>query len=376
MRKVWIEHIVSMSCVLTILILLVLIFNNQQKLKKAHHDIEIEKWLSIEYLDFDSPMHQAILEESLNFYDSTSASENAELLSNIKKYRQQQVIDASINKDLALPLDKEKLASLAIMYGKFVLVYLIAILITFYGVQTLGTYRYILHKRNQLPYTLQLVNHIRSIKFTKWNNLWQDYYPVMILFFKAVIKAIAYFVLFSPAYVLAYSIRTKFGTDMLFFMVILGVISNAMLITYSNKFFTFLVTEGRKGYVLTAIVKNMKNSYKFGIDDGIDYKNLLSLNKVFPGHVLNHIYQNAHMQYFSTIKEQASFLITGLIIIEMALNIQNHLCYELLQNILYANYAVVTLIVLAIYVLVKSTEICVDYFSFRLDKRFSNYTVD
>jgi ABC-type dipeptide/oligopeptide/nickel transport system permease component len=105
---------------------------------------------------------------------------------------------------------------------------------------------------------------------------------------------------------------------------------------------------------------------------GISWKNLLAWNKKFSGHVLDHIYQNAHIQYFPTIKEQASFLITGLIIIEMALNIQNHLCYELLQNILYANYAAATVIVLGIYLLVKTTEIAVDFFSFNKLKRYSN----
>ena len=87
--------------------------------------------------------------------------------------------------------------------------------------------------------------------------------------------------------------------------------------------------------------------------------------------MFDHIYQNARFQYLSTIKEQASFLITGLIIIEMALNIQNHLCYELLQNILYSNYAVVVSIVLAIYFLVKATEITVDFIMVKKIRQFS-----
>jgi len=155
-------------------------------------------------------------------------------------------------------------------------------------------------------------------------------------------------------------------------MVLLGVISNAVLITYANKFFTFLVSESRKGYVETAITKNLFNSYSKGGKDGISLKKIFSLKKHFPRHVFDHIYKNAHFQYLSTIKEQATFLITGLIIIEMALNIQNHLCYELLQNILYANYAIVALIVLAIYYLVKVTEMVVDYLLIHQTRKFSN----
>ena len=49
----------------------------------------------------------------------------------------------------------------------------------------------------------------------------------------------------------------------------------------------------------------------------------------------------------------------------MALNIQGHLCYELMQNILYKNLAVVLIILLGIFAIVKITEIAIDYFIHR-----------
>jgi len=369
-NKIWLEHIISIILVSALLITLIFYFNNKQKASQSKHNNTIEKWTNLSFLDFDNPMHKAILEESLNIFDSLRTEEHAELLKNINRYRQQQVLDA-LNRQENTPIHINKLYEILGMYGKFVFVFLVTIIITYYCVQTLAVYRFILFKRKQQPYLVQLANHIKSRKFTKVQNLWYDYYPALIMLFKALAKVLFYMILFSPAYVLAYSFRTKFDADMLFFMVLLGVVSNAVLITYANKFFTFLISESRKGYVETAKAKNLYNSYSKKGRDGISLKKIFSWKKSFPGHVFDHIYQNARFQYLSTITEQASFLITGLIIIEMALNIQNHLCYELLQNILYANYAIVTLIVFTIFLLVKATEITVDFMLIRQSRHFA-----
>jgi ABC-type dipeptide/oligopeptide/nickel transport system permease component len=88
--------------------------------------------------------------------------------------------------------------------------------------------------------------------------------------------------------------------------------------------------------------------------------------------VFDHIFKNAQFQYLSTLKEQASFLITGLIIIEMALNIHGHLSYELLRQLLYKNYSIVTVIILGIFYTVKLTEIATDYFIHRQTLRYEN----
>ena len=186
---------------------------------------------------------------------------------------------------------------------------------------------------------------------------------------KALLKLAMYLILFSPAYVIAYSFKTKFDTDSIIFMIILGVISNALLITYSQKFYTFLITESNKGYVETAIVKNLNNDYSFG---SIQISTILNLKKFFPGHVFNHIFINAQHQYYPTVKEQAAFLITGLIIIEMALNIHGHLSYELMQNLLYQKYQLILIIIFLIYLMVKATEIFVDVFIYKLNKKYQN----
>ena len=94
--------------------------------------------------------------------------------------------------------------------------------------------------------------------------------------------------------------------------------------------------------------------------------------KKFPGHVFQHIFSNARYQYVATFKEQASFLISGLVIIEMALNIQNHLCYELLQSLLFQQFAISLLIVLGIFFVLKATEILVDIWLFIQERHYDN----
>jgi hypothetical protein len=180
------------------------------------------------------------------------------------------------------------------------------------------------------------------------------------------------FVLFSPAYVIAYSIRTEFNTDTTLFLVLLALVSNGLLVTYANKFYHFLVAESRKGYVRTALVKNLRSSYRFGAKDGIRRRDILAVSKRFQGHVLDHVLRNARYQYLATVKEQASFLITGLVIIEMALNIHGHLSYEMLRQLLYRNFDIVMVILLLIFYTVKLTELLTDVVVHREQVKYGN----
>jgi hypothetical protein len=141
---------------------------------------------------------------------------------------------------------------------------------------------------------------------------------------------------------------------------------------YSNKFYAFLTAESRKGYIDTAIVKNLHTSFDFNRPDGIPLKSIFKPVKDFKGHIFEHIFRNARFQYLSTIKEQASFLITGLVIIEMALNIHGYLNYEMLRQILYKNYDIVIFIILGIFYIVKLTEILTDLLTHREAMKYEN----
>ena len=143
-----------------------------------------------------------------------------------------------------------------------------------------------------------------------------------------------------------------------------------------QKYYTFLVSESRKGYVKTAIVKNLDSLMILNKEKGIPLSSIFRINKKFPGHIFDQIYENVRFQYLNTLKEQASFLITGLIIIEMALNIQGHLCYELMQNILYKNLSVILLILFGIFVIVKLTQIVIDIVVIRQQIRIGNISYE
>jgi hypothetical protein len=247
------------------------------------------------------------------------------------------------------------------MYLRFALVYAAVLGLTFYAAQSLALYRFVRLKQGRESYLAEFVQVLRTVNQQQSTaRRGARSAQLLVPLVKAVVKGFAYAVLFSPAYVVGYAVKTGVDVDSLLLMVLLGVLSNGLLINYANKFYTLLVAESRKGYVETARVKNLSGEYAWNVPAGIAYRSLLILPRRFPGHVLQHIYLNARYQYLPALKEQASFLITGLIIIEMALNIQGHFCYELLQTILYRQYDIALAIVLGIFLLVKVTEILVD----------------
>ncbi len=252
------------------------------------------------------------------------------------------------------------------MYFKFLMVYLLVIFLNYYAVQTLGTYFFIRYQQHAPPLFYRLLFSFRLVLHEgDWRLLKRPFKLMGIL----LAKGIFYFLLFAPAYVIAYSVKSDFRTESLVFMILLGVFSNGVLIIYSNKFFQFLLNEGRKGYVKTALVKNLNDNYTLGKRTGIPFKRLFALSKKFPNHVLQHIFLNARFQYLSTLKEQAAYIISGLVIIEMALNIHEHLNYELLRQLLFRNYDLVVLILMLLFVTVKATETFADLMVYRELKR-------
>ncbi len=189
------------------------------------------------------------------------------------------------------------------------------------------------------------------------------------VFIKGLLKTIAYFIIFSPSYVVAYSFKGSSISDSFPFFIFLAIFTNGLLINYSYRFYSLLKAESKKGYVDTAIVKGLNNNYD---DKVFTLKNLIKFNKDFEGHIFNHIYQNANYQNILNIKELSALLITGIVIIEMALNIQGYLCYEMLQNILYKHYDVVIFIVILIFTTVKITELYADLKYIKMTRKYEN----
>ena len=373
MRKKLLEHISSIILVSAIFLVLIYHFHSGYRQVQTRQDARIAPYLALDFIDYDDPLHKALLKESLNIFQPGQEPEHEALIRAIEQYRAAQIAALTRQQRNLQGLSFSKLGQLSGMYVNFILVYLIVMLLTYYGVQTLAVLRFIRLQQNRESYLAELASFLqRRFRDQPKTLHLRDQRRAAAPLGKALFKGLLYLMLFSPAYVIAYSFKTRFDTDSIFFMVLLGVISNGLLITYAQKFFTFLVAESRKGYVQTAIVKNLENRYNLNAAGGVSLGRVLNFRKRFPGHVFQHIFINARYQYLATIKEQASFLITGLVIIEMALNIQGHLCYELMQNILYRQYDIVLTIILGIFLVVKGTELASDYWQYLEARRYDN----
>ncbi len=347
------EHFFSVVFVTVLLLLLLFVVRSSSNAVINKEKARLSAYGDLGFVDFKDSFHKALLKDVINAYYPDQYDTNAVIVNEILASREKEFSEKIQKSYIEEKLSGAKILQLCGMYVKFLLVYIVVMLLTYYGVQTLGVYRFVRKKQ-------MLLQRKKSLLFRSKTAM------------KAIGTTAAYFVLFSPAYVIAYSIRTEFNTDTIIFMALLGVISNGLLVTYMNKFFAFLTAESRKGYIDTAIVKNLNNAYGQHEKGGISYAEIFRPFKTFDGHVFDHIYKNARYQYLSTVKEQASFLISGLIIIEMALNIHGHLSYELLRQLLYKNYDIVIVIVLFIFYTVKGTEVFVDLLINREEKKYEN----
>jgi hypothetical protein len=352
-KRKLIEHVASILFVSCVLIGAVLVLNHRSQVAEQKKLAVFKDYINLPFADFNNPFQRELFGETLDIFYPGRHESNAAIADALFAYEKLRFTTNLERANVQERLTAKKFRQLLAMYIKFIFAYVLVMLLTYYGVQTIGVWRFVQRKRDAASRGRRSVMAI----------------PTGILK-KAGIVA-ASLVLFSPAYVIAYSIRTEFKTDSLVFMILLGVISNGLLIMYANKFYAFLVGESRKGYVETALVKNLRASYGRG-RDGVTVREMIRPAKRFDGHVLGHIFKNARFQYYSSIKEQASFLITGLIIIEMALNIHGHLSYEMLRQILYRNFDIVAAIILGIFYVVKMTEIAADLIVWVQTRKYEN----
>ncbi len=363
MKKITLEHL--SSTLFVSLVLFGLFFVTHPKKSAGHLPPPAVQTLNDLELDTDDPFQYQLFRDMAASFAGTDSSRFLAYWQQMRQLRkaQAQLTSGAYRRKIASRIPPGNLLG---MYFNFIWVYLLVIAFTYYGVQTLGTYLFLKYKQHQPADVVKIIATARRalLKSTpdNWKSFWRSCAVVLL-------KILGYFILFAPAYVIAYSIKSDFNTESTLFMILLGIISNGVLITYANKFYHLLLSESRKGYVHTAIVKNLKHEFRIGGRQGISWRALFALRKNFSGHVLQHIFMNARFQYLATFKEQAAFIITGLIIIEMALNIHGHLSYELLQQLLYRNYDLAILIIWGIFLLVKATEWATDALLFRIKKR-------
>jgi hypothetical protein len=361
MKKKFIEHISGILFVTLLLFGILFFYNTSRDREQQQQNSSIRPFIEVPISNINDPFQRALLKDVMNLFYPDQTDKNDQIIDELLRTKEAEFNTRLQRSHLEEHLSIRKLQNILWMLAKFLFTYVVVMLLTWYGVQTIAVWRFVSKK--------QALERMLQPDFKTENLSWGKKATSVL---NPIIKSIIYFILFSPAYVIAYSIRTEFNTDSLFFMIILGVISNGLLIMYSNKFYAFLTSESRKGYLDTALVKNLNSSYLYNSDTGISSGAIFKFRKNFKGHVFQHIFQNARFQYLSTIKEQASFLITGLIIIEMALNIHGYLNYEMLRQMLYKNYDVVIIIILSIFYTVKITEMLTDFLVYRESLKYEN----
>lgn len=368
MRRIIIEHISSILVVTLLFVMAVSILGGRPDEDRLARTAAVGPYLQIPGLDLSQASDRALLREAMNVARPDSVRAHEALLTAIQAELQARFTDPTQKTGVDdRGLTGAALRRLGRMYLQFIIVYCVVLGLSFYASQTLALVRFIHFKQGRGSY-LQEADEVlrgRSGSAVRVGR-------ALRFLLAALLKGAAYALLFSPAYVIGYAVKTNVDMDSFLFMVVLGIISNGLVITNASAFTTLLMAESRKGYVDTALVKNLSGTYAWNVPGGLTLRSLLVLPRRFPGHVLDHIYLNAQHQYLPALKMQASFLITGLIIIEMALNIQGHLCYELLQTLLYKHYAQSAAIVFGIFLLVKLTEIAVDVYRHREGLRYDN----
>lgn len=309
---------------------------------------------TIDSLQPEKPFHRALLKESLDAFYPDQSARNDSLIDALIQWRRDTYLAAIESARIDRHWSWKKFYALVPMYGTFVVAFTVVIVLIYFGSPVIGLYQFI--RYNRRPSDALSWREAYRIVFQKSpGNLPRAIRRIGLLKTKWFVKAIAYGILFAPAYVVAYSFKTNFETDSLAFLIALGFGTNGLLITGAYKFFSILTSESRKGYVETARVKGLSADYEH-----LPLRAAVQPEKYFFHHVAGHIYKHAWFQYRPALKELASFAVTGLIIIEMALNIQGHLGYELLKNILYRNWDAVIVIIFGIFVLVKLTEAAAD----------------
>jgi len=360
--------LVVVACMFGVIVFVV----ETRRAEQRENDSNIQKYLSLHDVDFGDPVDRSIFRESLGVFLPNQSERNDSLLLAIDDLRQRQFSDPAYKSGSQLQgLTLEKIGEIVGMYVQFLGVYLVVLVVLFVSAERIGLYMFVKTKQHRASYLSQFVEGARQLRYRgKLEKRWIVARRLSLLLLKALGKGAVLAILFSPAYVIAYAVRTSFDTSTLVFMAFLGVVSNGVLIQTANRFFTLLVAESHKGYVQTAVVKGLSDSYEWDTPRGIPRSALFNVRRGIRSHVFQHIFLNARFQFIPALKEYASFLVTGLIIIEMALNIQGHLCYELLQQILYRQYDVACFIVFGIFFTVKATEVGVDIWHEREKKRY------
>ena len=365
--RVVLEHLSAVLVVGIALALVPALMHRNDAASRTGPDPRIEKYLAIDSVDLARPLDRAILRDAIGVFRPRGAENIDSLMHLIEDARLARFTDPSRKTGGGRAvLSLESALTLVPMYAVFLVAFVAVMVFTYFAARAIAVRKFIAWKQGRSSYMRRYLAAVESRGLA-------GALARADLLLKAVLKGIASFLLFAPAYVIAYSFRTSLDTESIFFLIPLAVISNGVLIHYANNLYTLLVAESRKGYVQTAIVKGLASSYAWDAQGGgLSRTSLLFPVRGARGHVFRDIYRNARLQFIPSMKEHAAFVVTGIVIIEMALNIKGHLCYALLQHMLFREYDIAVAIVFAIFFTVKLTEAFVDLWHAVETRRYEN----
>lgn len=367
MTRIVLEHLVGFAVVLLASLLFISFSDGVEE--DAWMPTSAD-WSVVDSIDVRDPMQFTLLRETMSVFYDREPGRVAALTRDVQDSLRRR---AALIEQSALAgkrgLNGDQLRRLGGQYLSFIAVYIVSMAITVVAARVGAILKYLGARRRRAFFHRCSVTAQRLVST---DRSWRTAGEMAALMAEGAVRSVATIVLFSPAYVVAYAIKPGFETDNLAFMVGLTVVTNGVLIGLANTFTMILLHERRKGYVETARVKGLSDiatSQASWLDSVHVMLWPMSKGK---RDVFHQVYANARLQCIPAIKRHASFMITGLIIVEMALNVQGQLCYTLMQSVLFGDTTRAVAIVVGIYALVKATELIVDVWQERQLSRYRN----
>ncbi len=328
-----VRHLISIVILLLVVITAVLTINEKEKKEKAILENKINRILPEAGISLTDPFQAALLLDLLDLYYPHDSNNT-------------QLAEWALSQKNGIK-ENNQIIAVFLPYFRFLAVFVLVLIFSYYAVHSFGLYFFVHGER--LAY--------RHGK------------PANRIIIKLINCCLLLFA-FSPSYTIAYAVKTEIPTDSFIFLIVLTALTNGFVISYTNKFYNLLITESRKGFVETAITCGLSTDWS---TKAIPVRTLFKLKKSFKGHVLETIYQNARIQYLPTLKEQSVYLISGLIITEMALNIHGYFSYEMLRCMLYNRVDLAIIHFFLIFLTVKICEIAVDLLIRKTELAYANH---
>ncbi|MGA9121358.1 MAG: hypothetical protein WB699_18465 [Bacteroidota bacterium] len=360
-----VEHGLSVVLVGLVFFALLSWQGNTQREERTARDAAVRPYLSMDSVDFANPYHRELFRETVEAFYPSRNDLGDSLLASIDAYRTEKFTNVAFKSGGARSMSAGDVWRIAWMYLQFVVVFVCSLLLTAFGGRAIAVCRFVIRKQGAGSAGLRILRRLIGA---------DPKHPVrwVLALLASLGAVVAAFVFFSPAYVVAYALKGRMETNSEVFLLLLAVLTNGALINYADRYLLLLSAASKEGFVDTAIAKNLSTVWSWNTPQGIPWRSLLRPQHATPVHVFRHIALQAEFHHRTALKEHAAFLITGLIIIEMALNIQGQLGYELLQNILYGRYDIVATILFGMFLLIKATAFIIDLRADHDQKKYAN----